>query len=474
MKSGLKLVVALVLFIGVPFSVIGGGCWPFGARDWEEDDLCGQPSQVLLSADASVDGFSHEQLQNAAAIVKAGAQLGMSTRDQIIGVATAIAESSLKVIDYGDAVGPDSRGLFQQRDNGAWGSYSDRMDPIISATNFFKALKAISNRDSLEPTIAAHRVQRNADPYVYAKHMGAAAAIVAEVTGKTSAVSLSAQSSTSAKTYDLGAVQPITSAAANTIGPMFGIKTIYGFRSGAGAQDHGLGLAADFMINDIDNGTSVGQRLADQVVENAKDYGVSYVIWQQKIWLADNPDAGWRVMEDRGSPTQNHMDHVHVSFKADATFNGSAGSTVECVAPSAGGTSRGAIDGWALPGEGVITSPYGPRWGGVHEGIDLASGCDKPIWAARAGRVTRTGFDNFGNGVVAIDHGDGIVTRYLHMYEPSKMVHVGQQVQAGQQIAVEGSSGNSTGCHLHFEVLIDGQHTDPLPYMAQRGIKLGG
>ena len=70
MKSGLKLVVALVLFIGVPFSVIGGGCWPFGARDWEEDDLCGQPSQVLLSADASVDGFSHEQLQNAAAIVR--------------------------------------------------------------------------------------------------------------------------------------------------------------------------------------------------------------------------------------------------------------------------------------------------------------------------------------------------------------------------------------------------------------------
>ena len=474
MKSGLKLVVVLALFIGVPFSVIGGGCWPFGARDWEEDDLCAEPRQVLLSADASVDGFNHEQLQNAVAIVKAGAQLGMSTRDQIIGVATAIAESSLKVIDYGDAAGPDSRGLFQQRANGAWGSYSDRMDPFISATNFFKALKAISNRDSLEPTIAAHRVQRNADPYVYAKHMGAASAIVAEVSGKTSAVSLSAQSSTSSKTYDLGAVQPITSSAANAIGPMFGIKTVYGFRSGAGAQDHGQGLAADFMINDIDNGVSIGQRLADHVVENAKDYGISYVIWQQKIWHSDIPEAGWRGMEDRGSPTQNHMDHVHVSFKADATFKGSAGSMVNCVAPTAGGTNRGAIDGWALPGEGVITRPFGPRGGYPHNGTDLASGCGKPIWAARAGRVTMASFDNYGNGTIIGDHGEGIETRYLHTYEPSKYVHVGQQVQAGQQIADEGSSGQSTGCHLHFEVRIDGTPLDAVPYMAQRGIKLGG
>lgn len=88
--------------------------------------------------DVSVEGFSAEQIKNAAAIIQAGASLGMSKRDQIIGVATAIAESSLKVIDYGDAAGPDSRGLFQQRANGAWGSYADRMDPIKSATMFLR------------------------------------------------------------------------------------------------------------------------------------------------------------------------------------------------------------------------------------------------------------------------------------------------------------------------------------------------
>lgn len=78
-----------------------------------------------------------------------------------------------------------------------------------------------------------------------------------------------------------------------------------------------------------------------------------------------------------------------------------------------------------------------------------------------------------GNGVIAIDHGGGIETRYLHMYDPDKLVRAGQSVKAGQQIAEEGSSGWSTGCHLHFEVRINGQAVDAVPFMAKKGIKLG-
>ena len=59
----------------------------------------------------------------------------------MISVMVALGESGLRVLDYGDGPGPDSRGLFQQRDNGAWGSYADRMDPTTSATNFIKALQ---------------------------------------------------------------------------------------------------------------------------------------------------------------------------------------------------------------------------------------------------------------------------------------------------------------------------------------------
>ena len=94
---------------------------------------------------------------------------------------TAIGESTLRVLDHGDQAGPDSRGLFQQRDNGAWGTYEDRMDPYRSATNFLKALKKIENRDSLSITEAAHRVQGNANPNHYADSAVQGSELVAAV-----------------------------------------------------------------------------------------------------------------------------------------------------------------------------------------------------------------------------------------------------------------------------------------------------
>lgn len=130
-----------------------------------------------------VGAYGSEQLANAAAIIKAGQGLGLSVRDQTIGVMTAIGESSLRVVDHGDTAGPDSRGLFQQRANGAWGSYADRMNPTVSATSFFTALAGVQGRDSVSPTIVAHTVQRNADPQHYTKYWDDAVAIVSGLTG---------------------------------------------------------------------------------------------------------------------------------------------------------------------------------------------------------------------------------------------------------------------------------------------------
>ncbi|MCL2090923.1 MAG: M15 family metallopeptidase [Micrococcales bacterium] len=145
--------------------------------------ICVTSGTVVIDPSAvsgiTVAGYDHEQLLNAAYILQAGRDLGLSGRDQTIGVMTALGESSLRVIDYGDEAGPDSRGLFQQRDNGAWGTYEERMDPYISATNFFEALMEISDRNSLTPTEAAHRVQRSADPYHYNSFWPPAADIVA-------------------------------------------------------------------------------------------------------------------------------------------------------------------------------------------------------------------------------------------------------------------------------------------------------
>jgi murein DD-endopeptidase MepM/ murein hydrolase activator NlpD len=126
-------------------------------------------------------------MKNAAAIMKAATDLDLPVAAQLIGVQAAIGESALHVVDFGDGAGPDSRGLFQQRANGAWGSYEDRMDPHISSTNFFKALKRVDGWETLEPTIAIHRVQRNADPNHYTRFRPQATEIVKALGGEAAA-----------------------------------------------------------------------------------------------------------------------------------------------------------------------------------------------------------------------------------------------------------------------------------------------
>lgn len=130
-----------------------------------------------------VAGFTSEQVTNAAAVVEAGRGMGLSLRDQAIGVMTAIGESSLRVLDHGDTVGPDSRGLFQQRDNGAWGTLAERMDPTASAQSFFRALQRVDGRAAMAPTQVAHTVQRNADPDHYTRSWDDAVRLVARIAG---------------------------------------------------------------------------------------------------------------------------------------------------------------------------------------------------------------------------------------------------------------------------------------------------
>jgi len=139
---------------------------------------CGPAVSVVIDGNTKVEGYTPEQLKNAAAIMGAGKALDLSVKGQMISVMVALGESGLRVLDHGDGPGPDSRGLFQQRDNGAWGSYADRMNPATSATNFIKALRAVPGWELLEPTIAANKVQHNADPYHYQKYWAEAVKLV--------------------------------------------------------------------------------------------------------------------------------------------------------------------------------------------------------------------------------------------------------------------------------------------------------
>jgi murein DD-endopeptidase MepM/ murein hydrolase activator NlpD len=120
--------------------------------------------------------------------------------------------------------------------------------------------------------------------------------------------------------------------------------------------------------------------------------------------------------------------------------------------------------GW--PAQGSISSPYGFRWNGTdfHPGIDIAADYGTPIRATADGVVTTAGWNSGGYGnMVDIDHGNGIMTRYGHA--SSVIVAVGQHVKRGQVIAYMGSTGFSTGPHVHYEVRINGRPVDPAGYL---------
>ncbi|MBP1301349.1 M23 family metallopeptidase [Curtobacterium sp. 1310] len=143
-----------------------------------------------------------------------------------------------------------------------------------------------------------------------------------------------------------------------------------------------------------------------------------------------------------------------------------------------GGVGSGSGTGWVRPGGGYVISPYGyrvhPITGRVtkHDGLDLTSGCSTAIVAASSGTVEYVGwYGGYGN-YVRINHGGGVSTAYGHIVNGGFRVSPGQRVSAGQLIALVGSTGNSTGCHLHYEVHINGATIDPAPFMAARGVRL--
>lgn len=111
-----------------------------------------------------------------------------------------------------------------------------------------------------------------------------------------------------------------------------------------------------------------------------------------------------------------------------------------------------------------LTSNFGYRWGRLHAGADVGVPIGTTVRASRAGQVITAGWvGGYGNCVI-IDHGDGVSTRYGHLSEVT--VSVGQYVDQGQQVALSGNTGRSTGPHLHFEIRINGEAVDPLPYLA--------
>jgi murein DD-endopeptidase MepM/ murein hydrolase activator NlpD len=168
---------------------------------------------------------------------------------------------------------------------------------------------------------------------------------------------------------------------------------------------------------------------------------------------------------------------------AAASSGGGGGGGGDGGGGGSGGGAGGAVasTGWARPGSGGITSGYGPRYvqcgsgycsSGYHEGTDLGQACWSGIYAAQSGVVVYVGYNGGYGNYIKIDHGGGIATGYAHISSGGFYVSYGQWVNSGQLIAATGNTGNSFGCHLHFEVYVNGRTVDPYYFMADRGIWL--
>nr|WP_281370172.1 M23 family metallopeptidase [Naumannella cuiyingiana] len=305
--------------------------------------------------------------------------------------------------------------------------------------------------------------------------------------------------------YGLGPVKDHVAGAAGLIGTRFDVKTIGGYRADARDEGgHPAGLALDVMTMED---KAKGQKIRDWTQANAKALGIEYIQFDHYIWSIRRDNEGWRKQADRGSPTQNHEDHLHISFTAQAP----AGDQPLTAAPPGGqappvgdtpppaepqscpadtqqqpaqGDPLTPVNGVASPikpGQYSLSATFGQTgiWARYHTGLDFGgTGVGTPMYAVADGTVVDVpGASGWaGPNVFAIRLSDGSHVLYAHA--SARLVPAGQQVKAGQEVGKTGALGNVTGPHLHFEYYPPGttpgsvyEATDPATWLRKNGIR---
>lgn len=162
------------------------------------------------------------------------------------------------------------------------------------------------------------------------------------------------------------------------------------------------------------------------------------------------------AMEAASAAIAERIRAAQAAAAAAASSDSSSGSG------SGGSTGVPSSSGFIWPVNGVLTSGFGYRWGRLHAGIDISAPAGTPIHAAASGTIIFAGWMGGYGNMVIIDHGGGIATAYAHM---SSIWMSGGSVGQGASIGGVGTTGSSTGNHLHFEVRVNGQAVDPMGYL---------
>ena len=220
------------------------------------------------------------------------------------------------------------------------------------------------------------------------------------------------------------------------------------------AQSYGITVATILYANDISNPNrlKIGQELQILTVKGV----LHQVATGESLWeIAQR----YKVSIDEIAQANSISDPSRIQPNTKIVIPG-ATRVLARDALLVNGQLQKAFD-W--PAKGRISSPFGPRWGKMHNGIDIAVVTGTPIRAAADGRVTFAGW-NGGYGIlVIVDHGNGVETRYAHNSRLN--VKVGQAVQRGQIVSYSGNTGVSTGPHLHFEIRHRNTPVNPQNYL---------
>ena len=256
-RRWLVVAVLVAAVLAVPAAMIAmvvlvGGA--IGQNQAQSGNGCAAPAAVVPAGDlpAAAGGFTGEQLQNAAIILQVGQERGVSARAQAITVMTALGESGMRNINYGDdrfgVRNPDgtltsSVGMFQEQ---KWyGTVAERLDPVQSSGRFYDRLLAVTGWETLEPTIAAHKAQRNADPYHYQKYWDQALEAIQLVSGADAdefgALTQSIQGASASAPCMTGAIGQAAVSLGGWANPAVGTKA-----SGFGPRNTGIAGASTY------------------------------------------------------------------------------------------------------------------------------------------------------------------------------------------------------------------------------------
>jgi murein DD-endopeptidase MepM/ murein hydrolase activator NlpD len=419
-----------------------------------------------------------EQIKNAQTIIGVGLARKLSIRDIKIALMVAMQESNLRNLPYGDR---DSLGLFQQRPSQGWGTAEQILDPVYASNKFYAALEKVKNRNSMslfEVAVAVQRPNRAAYAATWSRWDAPASAFLVGVKSDT-VIAVDVTSIGGGCGEIMGDVEAAVQAALTQVGKPYRWQSLHATKpfDDAELMQWAYTQAATTLPRNAAAQLKAGPAVAKPSTPSAAEWQKvlkrgDLLFWSDLFGRTDHVSMylGNNQMVD--TPTQS----ANVAV-VDVPWTGAlAKELVGATRPIDNMGGGGAHSGWQWPLKSTtVTSPYGMRYHPVlhvwrlHNGVDFAAPLGTPVYAARTGVVSFVGPQGGGGNVITIDHGGGIKTSYLHLSSFTD-TRVGEKVSAGQRIALSGSTGYSTGPHLHFIVEIRGNTTNPITYLRQFGL----